>query len=95
TFKTQDNFLLDAHVVDQDGADLSGAQVFVEVWDVASATVVSLQGFSDDTGIAQLQWRIPRQQAAGSYTARVVDIVKSGYNYNSDSGVTSVGFAIQ
>ena len=62
---------------------------------LVAAVVVSLQGFSDDAGVAQLQWKIPRRQAAGSYTANVVDIVKSGYDFNPASGVTSVAFTIQ
>jgi hypothetical protein len=94
-FKTQDNFLLDAHVVDEDLTELTGAQVFVEVQDSGGNTVVSLQGFSDDTGIAQLQWKIPRRQAPGNYTVFITDIVKNGYLFIQGVGVDQIEFTIQ
>jgi hypothetical protein len=94
-FKTQDNLLLEAHVADGSAPSSSGAQVFVEIRDAGGALAVSLQGFSDDTGTAQLQWKIPRQQATGGYTASVTDIVKSGYQFDPDSGVTDIAFTIQ
>jgi hypothetical protein len=94
SFKTQDNVLIEAHVTDGTSA-LSGAQVFMEIEDEGGAVVVSLQGFSDDTGTAELQWRIPRKQTAGLYTARVSNIVKSGYNYDGSMGDSSVDFTIQ
>ncbi len=97
TFKTQDNFLLEAHVVDGGLTALSGAQVFVEVTDSGGNPVVSLQGFSDANGLAQDQWRIPRGQAAGSYTATVTNIIKSGYGFDSNipEAVNEVIFTIQ
>jgi hypothetical protein len=94
-FKTQDNFLLEAIVLDQGGTPLSGAQVLVEVRDSGGALATSLQGFSDANGLAQDQWRIPRGQAAGSYTATVTNIIKSGYEFDSALGVNSVPFTIQ
>jgi len=94
-FKAQDNFLLEAHVVDELGAALTGAQVSVEVRDSGNALVTSLQGFSDETGTAQLQWKIPRRQAPDTYTAEVINIVKSGYLFAPGVGQDSVQFTIQ
>jgi hypothetical protein len=94
-FKTQDNLLLEAEVVDEFGAALTGAQVFVEVADSGGNPVVSLEGFSDDIGTAQLQWRIPRQQAPDLYTAKVTGIIKNGYEFQSGIGQDSVSFTVQ
>jgi hypothetical protein len=94
-FKTQDNFLLEAYVVDENLTPLSGGQVFVEVRDSGDNLVVSLQGFSDDNGIAQLQWKIPRRQTPGTYTAFVTDIVKNGYEFTPDLGANYTTFTIQ
>jgi hypothetical protein len=92
-FKLQDTVLIKAHVTD--GAlDQTGAQVFMDVRDGSGTVVVSLQGFTDDAGIADLQWRIPRKQAAGGYTATVSNIIKSGYTYGG-GGQASVAFTIQ
>jgi len=94
-FKTQDNLLIRAHVVDGDSAPLSGAQVFMTV--TGAGDPVSLQGFSDESGIAELQWKIPRQQAAGEYTAAVTDVIKNGYEFDpaAAGGVYSVTFTVQ
>jgi hypothetical protein len=96
TFSSRDNVGIRAHVVDDpDGSPLAGAQVFVEIKDSTDALVVSLQGFSDDAGNADLQWKIPRRQAAGSYTATVTNIIKSGYLFAPGGGQDSVQFTIQ
>ena len=55
----------------------------------------TLQGFSDDTGTADLQWRIPRKQAPGTYTATVTDVIKSGYIHVAGLGQDATEFAIQ
>jgi hypothetical protein len=94
TFAARDTVVFNAHVVDEGGASLSGAQVFLEVKDPGGATVVSLQGFSDADGTAALQWKIQRGQTPGSYTANVTGIIKSGYAYEG-GGQASVGFTIQ
>jgi hypothetical protein len=93
-FKTQDNFLLEANVVDELGASLSGAQVFVDIL-LGTTVVATLQGFSDSNGLAELQWKIPRRQEPGDYTANVTNIIKSGYTYPLGSGVAEVDFTIQ
>jgi hypothetical protein len=93
-FKTQDNFLLEANVVDELGASLSGAQVFVDIL-LGTTVVATLQGFSDSNGLAELQWKIPRRQEPGDYTANVTSIIKSGYTYPLGSGVAEVDFTIQ
>ena len=94
TFRGRDTFVLLAHVVDESATPLSGAQVFVDVTD-AAGPVVSMQGFTDGTGSAELQWRIPRGQAAGGYTASVVDLIKSGYEYDPGQGMSSIQFFIE
>jgi hypothetical protein len=96
TFKSQDNVLIEAHVTDAT-VGLSGAQVFMEIRDQGGSVVVSLQGFSDANGFAELQWRIPRKQAPGTHTATVTDIVKNGFAFDPESGgaMTSVQFTIQ
>jgi hypothetical protein len=97
TFKPQDTFQLKALVVDASAVGLSGAQVFVEISDPNGALATTLQGFSDDAGTAVLQWKIPRRQQPGTYTATVTGIIKSGYEFDPVNGgpVTSVGFTIQ
>ena len=82
------------NAVDEAGAPLSGAQVFLDVLDDTGGTVISLQGFSDDAGEAILKWKTGRRQAAGSYTGNIVDILKNGYAYAA-TGTTSVSFTLQ
>jgi hypothetical protein len=95
TFKTGDTVAVLAHTVDQDGAAVSGSQVFLEVRDASGDLVTPLQGFSDASGDAVLKWKIPRRQAAGSYTGQLVEVINSGYEYNAESSVTTVVFVIQ
>lgn len=84
-------------VVNEDpaGTPLSGAQVFVEVRDADGALVISLQGFSNETGTADMQWKTDRKTATGSHTATVVDIIKSGYVFDPLLGDTTAVFTIQ
>jgi hypothetical protein len=93
-FASRDTVVFKAHVIAEGGGNLSGAQVFLDVKDPGGATVISLQGFSDAEGLAALQWKIPRNQTPGGYTAYVTDIIKSGYVYEG-GGQASVGFTIQ
>jgi hypothetical protein len=99
TFRVRDTVGIRAHVVDdiagQATSPLSGAQVFVEVRDDAGALVISLQGFTDDAGDADLRWKTGRRQATGLYTATVVDIIKNGYVFDPAGGQTAVTFTIQ
>jgi hypothetical protein len=101
SFAAGDSVLLKAHVVDETGASLSGAQVFMEVRDGGGAVLTALQGFSDEIGVARLEWKTSRRNTQpGLYQAEVIDIIKSGYTYNPDAGthpdaVTSVSFQIQ
>ena len=95
TFAARDTVGIRAHVVDDPGGSpLSGAQLFLEVWDQASL-VISLQGFSDDAGNAELKWKTSRKQASGVYTARVVEVIKNGCTFVPGGGQTSVTFTIQ
>jgi hypothetical protein len=59
--------------------------------------VANLQGFSDDTGAAVLNWKSNRRQTADIYTADINDIIKSGYEFdpNYPAAVNSVSFTIQ
>ena len=94
TFAPRDTVGIRAHVVDSPGGSaLAGAQVFAEILDPNGAVEISLQGFSDDTGNADLQWKTSRRQAEGAYTVQVVDIIKNGYSFVS-TGSEAV-FSIQ
>ena len=95
TFKVRDTVAFVAQVVDETGAPLSGAQVFLEVRDGAGTVVTSLQGFSDDTGEAVLKWKTGRREATGQYSGVIVDILKNGFSYNPSVGVNSAGFTLQ
>ena len=99
TFTVRDSVGIRANVVDyvsgQPGSPLSGAQVFLEVRDASGALVVSLQGFSDSVGNADVQWKTGRNQATGVYTATVVDVIKSGYAFDPAHGQTTVQFTLQ
>jgi hypothetical protein len=77
-----------------DVGPLSGAQVFVEIYDSANVQVSSAQGFSDADGFAVLKWKTSRKQATDTYTAKVVNAIKSGYVFNPGAGVTAVSFTI-
>ncbi len=95
TFGAGETVAVKARTVDQAGAALSGAQVFLEIRDGGGSLVTSLQGFSDAAGEALLKWKTSRNQAAGSYTANVTKVLKSGYQFKPDAGVTIVPFSIQ
>jgi hypothetical protein len=94
-FVARDTVRVKALVVGQTGIPLSGAQVFLEISGPSGAVVQSLQGFTDDTGVANLDWKTGRRQAAGEYQAKVVSLIKSGYAFDDASGTTAVLFAIQ
>jgi hypothetical protein len=93
TFKSADTVGIEAIVQDENQAPLPGVQVFMKIG--GGTTVVNLQGFTDATGVARLEWKTARWQAAGEYTATVIDLIKSGYTYNPALGVESVVFTIQ
>ena len=95
TFKSSESVGIVAHTIDGDGGLLVGAQVFLEIRDSGGAPVTSLQGFTDENGEAIIRWKTPRRQAAGTYSANVIAVIKSGYDYNSDLSVVTVTFAIQ
>jgi hypothetical protein len=57
------------------------AQVFLDIRDPNDGLVISLQGFSDALGNADLTWKTGRKQASGTYTAEVVAVIISGYAY--------------
>jgi hypothetical protein len=97
TFKSGDKVIIVAHVLDENGLNAAGAQVFMEIKDSGGAVVANLQGFSDDAGTAVLTWKIPRRQAADIYTADITNILKSGFIFdpNNPLAVNSVSFIIQ
>jgi len=99
TFVVRDTVGIRTHVVDdiagQATSQLSGAQVFMEIRDDAGGLVISLQGFSDEAGNADIQWKTGRRQAPGLFTATVVDIIKNGYTFDPGAGQTTATFTIQ
>jgi hypothetical protein len=96
TFSVRDTVGLRAHVADSpDGVSLSGAQAFMEIYDPSGALEVSLQGFTDDAGQADFQWKTSRRQATGVYTVEVVEVLKNGYSFLPGAGQTSVTFTVQ
>jgi hypothetical protein len=96
TFNVRDTVGIVAHVVDEDNlSPLSGAQVFLEIRNAVGDLEISLQGFSDNEGNALMKWKTGRRQATGTYTANVVDIIISGYEFNSGAGQTSALFTLQ
>jgi hypothetical protein len=96
TFSAGDTVRIKAHVVDDGGTPLSGAQVFMEVRNEEGAVVTSLQGFSDNAGTAVLDWKTSRRETPGTYTGAVTDVIKSGYQYTWEPpAVTEVPFVIR
>ena len=94
-FAGRDTVGIRARVVDESFLPLSGAQLFLEIRDAGGATVVSLQGFSDNAGLAELKWKTGRRQAAGAYTAVVSSLIKSGYSFDPALGQTDVSFSLE
>jgi hypothetical protein len=93
TFNPRNTVGIRAQVVDSPGGTpLSGAQVFVEIREPGGVLEVSLQGFSDAAGIADLQWKTSRRQGTGLYSAEVVEVIKNGFTF---VGQPSVSFTIQ
>jgi hypothetical protein len=95
TFPARSTVGIRSHVVDDAAASLSGAQVFLEVRNASGALVISLQGFSDAAGNADVQWKTGRTQAAGVYTATVVEVIKNGYTFDASAGQPAVTFTLQ
>jgi len=75
-------------------APLSGCQVFLEIRTSAGALVTSMQAFTDTNGNAMAKWKTSRGQTGG-YRAVVVDVSKSGYQFDPAGSVTSVSFTVQ
>ena len=94
SFNVRDTVVFVVNVIDEAGAPLSGAQVFLDVLDASSGLVISLQGFSDDAGDAVLKWKTGRREVPGQYTGNVVDILKNGFAYSA-TGATTVSFTLQ
>ncbi|HSE99230.1 MAG TPA: hypothetical protein VLD57_13255, partial [Blastocatellia bacterium] len=84
-----------ARMVDSAGNPLSGAQAFLQVLNANGAVITPLQGFSDSSGYVVVKWKTAKTQATGLYSAKVTDAIKSGYQFNPNSGVTTVSFTIQ
>jgi hypothetical protein len=95
TFGAGDKVGIVGHVVDNQATPLSGCQVYVEIYDSGNARITSLQEFSDSSGEVVLVWKTAKRQAADTYTAKVVDVIKSGYTFDPGSGVTEVDFVVQ
>ncbi|NIO47820.1 MAG: hypothetical protein GTN73_00045 [Candidatus Aminicenantes bacterium] len=98
TFRRGDTVVIIAHnfePVDTLPISLDGAQVFLEVRDSGNKLVSSLQGFSDIDGNAILKWKTFRTTAAGIYTAQIIDVIKSGYQFDPARSTTTVIFIVQ
>jgi len=94
SFGAGSTVLIKAKVADNDGVLLSGAQVFAEIKNSDGSTEIALQGFTDENGVAELKWKTSRRQALGTYTATVNDLIKSGYEFDSNASTTSVAFEV-
>jgi hypothetical protein len=97
TFKAGDNVIIVAHIVDENNLNVAGTQVFMEIKDSGGNPVANLQGFSDDTGTAVLNWKSSRRQTADIYSAEITSIIKNGYEFELGNplAVYSVSFTIQ
>jgi hypothetical protein len=94
-FNVRDTVAFKAHLVDETQAPLGGVQVFLEVRDVGGNVVTNLQGFSDDTGTAVLQWKTGRREVPGGYDGVIVSLIKNGFEPDLTQGVSSVPFTLQ
>ena len=94
-FAARDTVRVRALVVDETGNPLSGAQAFLEIVDPSGAVAQSLQGFTDNAGVANLDWKTGRRQAPGEYRAEVVSLIKNGYTFDGVTGTLAVQFTIQ
>jgi hypothetical protein len=94
-FKPGDRVGIITHTVDSDSVPQSGCQVFLEIYDSGDNLVTSLQEFSDTNGEALLLWRTAKREPTGLYRAVVVDVIKNGYTFDPELGVTEVFFALQ
>ncbi len=98
TFRARDTVGIVAHTVEEVDTvrvPISGAQVFLDISDPNGLVVKSLQGFSDTNGDAVMQWKTSRTQAAGTYKANVIDVIKDGYNFNVSASIVTTTFIIQ
>lgn len=95
TFTRGATVAVKTHAVDAAGIALSGVQVFVEIRNASGVLITSLQGFTGTDGNTVVNWKTAKNQAAGTYTARVVNVIKSGYQFKTGTGVTAVNFTVQ
>jgi hypothetical protein len=54
---------------------------------------VERQGFTGPGGDASFTWRVPRRQAAGTYTVTVSNVIQGSYQY--EAGPIQATFTIQ
>lgn len=73
-------------------APVSGGQVFLTLTGPTGSVVTTLQAFTDAGGMAIAKWKSAKNQAAGTYTGTITDVVKSGYRFVG--GATTVTFRI-
>jgi hypothetical protein len=93
TFKRGDTVGIRSVIQDEFSQPLSGAQVFVDIVDQGGQIVISLQGFTDTNGLADLTWKTSRKQTLGNYTAVTADAIKNGYQYTDTA--QNISFVIQ
>jgi hypothetical protein len=75
--------------------NVPGAQVFIEVRDAAGSLVTAIQAFTDSVGFAEAEWNTQRSHAVGQYTATVVDVTKSGYSFDPQTGSATATFTLR
>ena len=63
----------------------SGAQLFLEIRNPSATLVTTVQGFTDSNGAAKLTWKSAKNAPKGTYSARVVNLTKSGYSFAAAS----------
>jgi hypothetical protein len=95
TFSGGSTVAIEARIAATSGEPVSGAQVFVEILDPSDGLVTTLQAFTDMQGSAVVKWDTIRKQPAGTYTARVREVIKGDYTFDTVSGTSSVQFVVQ
>lgn len=79
-FAKGDTVGIKAHTVDQNGANLSGSQVIMELRDARNTLLTTLQGFSGADGNAIMTWKSPKNTVL-DVTATITNVMNDGYLY--------------
>jgi uncharacterized protein YfaS (alpha-2-macroglobulin family) len=83
-------------IVDQSAAVVSGASVTTEAVYPSGSVWTTLTSTTGADGWALVSKKSNRNQAAGTYTVRVTNVVKSGATYDASANLkTSTTFVLQ